>query len=205
MMIKTAISKAAISKAAVKHIPIIGTLAMAVQTIFVDRKDPQARSKAAAALKERGSAAGAAAGWPPVLIFPEGTCTNGQALISFKAGAFAIGAPVQPVVLRYPHEYCDPSAADTGYDRLLLLMLQVYNRLEVTYLPVVAPTAAEQEIIASADAMRDKLVQVDVHDVLGESEVAENRPALLQTQARLDAGAANFEVAAGYATSSASA
>ena len=44
----------AISKAAVKHIPIIGTLAMAVQTIFVDRKDPEARSKAAAALKERG-------------------------------------------------------------------------------------------------------------------------------------------------------
>ena len=143
----------AISKAAVKHIPIIGTLAMAVQTIFVDRKDPQARSKAAAALKERGSAAGAAAGWPPVLIFPEGTCTNGQALISFKAGAFAIGAPVQPVVLRYPHAYCDPSAADTGYDRLLLLMLQVYNRLEVTYLPVVAPTAAEQadaKLFASA-------------------------------------------------------
>ena len=143
----------AISKAAVKHIPIIGTLAMAVQTIFVDRKDPQARSKAAAALKERGSAAGAAAGWPPVLIFPEGTCTNGQALISFKAGAFAIGAPVQPVVLRYPHAYCDPSAADTGYDRLLLLMLQLYNRLEVTYLPVVSPTAAEQadaKLFASA-------------------------------------------------------
>ena len=46
------------------------------------------------------------------------------------------------MVLRHPHEYCDLSAADTGYDRLLLLMLQVYNRLEVTHL--VAPTAAEQ-------------------------------------------------------------
>ena len=50
----------AISKVAVKHIPIIGTLAMAVQTIFVDRKDPEARSGGGGAW-ERG-AAGAAAG-----------------------------------------------------------------------------------------------------------------------------------------------
>ena len=28
--------------------------------------------------------------WPQMLIFPEGTCTNGQALIKFKSGAFQV-------------------------------------------------------------------------------------------------------------------
>ena len=28
--------------------------------------------------------------WPQILIFPEGTCTNGQALIKYKTGAFQV-------------------------------------------------------------------------------------------------------------------
>ena len=30
-------------------------------------------------------------GWPPLLVFPEGTCTNGSALVNFKPGAFSAG------------------------------------------------------------------------------------------------------------------
>jgi len=30
-------------------------------------------------------------GWPRLLVFPEGTCTNQKALISFKSGAFNPG------------------------------------------------------------------------------------------------------------------
>lgn len=36
------------------------------------------------------------------MIFPEGTYTNGKTLIEFKAGAFAIGVPVTPVVFHFP-------------------------------------------------------------------------------------------------------
>merc|ERR1712176_894077 len=39
--------------------------------------------------------------FPPVLIFPEGTTTNGLSLLRFKSGGFLAGAPVQPVVLTY--------------------------------------------------------------------------------------------------------
>ena len=28
--------------------------------------------------------------WPQIFIFPEGTCTNGRALIKFKTGAFQV-------------------------------------------------------------------------------------------------------------------
>ena len=39
--------------------------------------------------------------WHPIAIFPEGTCTNRMAYISFKPGAFIPGLPVQPVLLKY--------------------------------------------------------------------------------------------------------
>jgi lysophosphatidylcholine acyltransferase/lyso-PAF acetyltransferase len=47
--------------------------------------------------------------FPSVLLFPEGTTTNGRSLISFKLGAFAPGFPIQPVVIRYPFVHFDIS------------------------------------------------------------------------------------------------
>lgn len=37
----------------------------------------------------------------PLLLFPEGTTTNGRFLLPFKTGAFLAGLPLQPVVIRY--------------------------------------------------------------------------------------------------------
>ena len=38
--------------------------------------------------------------WPQIFIFPEGTCTNGRALIKFKTGAFQVNqSHYIPVVL----------------------------------------------------------------------------------------------------------
>jgi lysophosphatidylcholine acyltransferase / lyso-PAF acetyltransferase len=47
--------------------------------------------------------------YPQILIFPEGTTTNGSALISFKNGAFYPSKPVQPFVVRLPNENYDLS------------------------------------------------------------------------------------------------
>jgi lysophosphatidylcholine acyltransferase/lyso-PAF acetyltransferase len=38
---------------------------------------------------------------PPILIYPEGATTNGEALVYFNKGAFASLRPVQPIVLKY--------------------------------------------------------------------------------------------------------
>ena len=130
----------AISKKAVGDMPLIGTIARALSTIFVDRKDKASKHRAAAAIRERARGGG----WPPLLVFPEGTCTNGQALITFKEGAFLPGVPVQPVLLRYPFSNLSVSSAASGsYRRLFLGMLQPTNRLHVTYLPVCTPTEDE--------------------------------------------------------------
>jgi lysophosphatidylcholine acyltransferase/lyso-PAF acetyltransferase len=37
----------------------------------------------------------------PLLLFPEGTTTNGRYLLPFKTGAFLAGEPLRPVVIRY--------------------------------------------------------------------------------------------------------
>lgn len=46
-------------------------------------------------------AAGRLPGARPLLLFPEGTTTNGSYLLPFKTGAFLAGLPVRPVVIRY--------------------------------------------------------------------------------------------------------
>lgn len=37
----------------------------------------------------------------PILLFPEGTTTNGDYLLPFRTGAFIAGVPVQPTILKY--------------------------------------------------------------------------------------------------------
>ena len=44
-----------------------------------------------------------------VLIFPEGTCGNGDVVLQFKTGAFSPGLPVQPVAVEFPFRHFDIS------------------------------------------------------------------------------------------------
>jgi len=132
----------AVAKSEVARIPGIGRVARSLQTIFVDRRDKDSKRTATKAIRERTEVAG----WPKTLLFPEGTCTNGRALITFKPGAFSVGKPVQPVLLHYGRYPIDVNANGplSGYLPLFLAMLQPANSLSVTYLPVVYPSEAER-------------------------------------------------------------
>ena len=46
---------------------------------------------------------------PRMLIFPEGTTTNGQSLLPFKKGPFLAKMPVQPVLLKYEYDTFSPA------------------------------------------------------------------------------------------------
>ena len=78
--------------------------------VYVDRKQAAATSQdgssgggVAALIKQRmlDMAAGKLPHARPVLLFPEGTTTNGRYMLPFRTGAFLAGVPVLPVVLRY--------------------------------------------------------------------------------------------------------
>uniref|UniRef100_A0A453SLP2 Phospholipid/glycerol acyltransferase domain-containing protein n=1 Tax=Aegilops tauschii subsp. strangulata TaxID=200361 RepID=A0A453SLP2_AEGTS len=84
--------------------------------------------------------------FPRVLLFPEGTTTNGRFLISFQHGAFIPGYPVQPVVVRYPHVHFDQSWGNISLIALMFKMFtQFHNFMEVEYLPIVYPPEIKQE------------------------------------------------------------
>lgn len=88
-----------VAKGEVRRWPLIGAMAQACQTIFVDRSSP----RSAVAMVEA-TAAALAQGYP-VVAFPEGTSSRGLAVGPLHANIFeaAIRAacPVQPLALRY--------------------------------------------------------------------------------------------------------
>lgn len=125
------------------NMPLIGNIIRAMSTVTVDRTDKNSRHNTTEALKTRGRSNGQ---WPQILIFPEGTTHSDNSLITFKAGAFIAGVPVQPVVLKYGG--WDPSWVSDGPPMpwiLLRFMATPWNEMSVDYLPVYKPSDAEKK------------------------------------------------------------
>jgi 1-acyl-sn-glycerol-3-phosphate acyltransferase len=88
-----------VSKADVLHWPLIGWLVKGAGTIFIERERKRD------ALRVVHQMAAALMDGDTVAVFPEGTTTDGRALLPFHANllhaAVTTGTPVQPVALRY--------------------------------------------------------------------------------------------------------
>ncbi|KAK3231568.1 hypothetical protein Dsin_003449 [Dipteronia sinensis] len=83
---------------------------------------------------------------PLMMLFPEGTTTNGDFLLPFKTGAFLARVPVLPVILRYPYKRFSPAwDSIAGARHVLLLLCQFVNHIEVTRLPVYNPSQQEKD------------------------------------------------------------
>jgi len=91
----------------------------------------------------------------------------------------------------------DPTNRVAGLLRAMPVCLQADTILSACKKEKREPTAAEATVLAEAEAMRDELVQVDVHERLGPLEAQEGyqRPAISSTEVRLQMGAANFQAA----------
>ena len=133
----------AVSRSENAEAPLLGTLLKAVQPINVSRDDPDSRQNTINTIRERASSKGL---WPQLVIFPEGCCTNGQALITFKSGAFIPAVPVQPVLIEYLNDWDTYRWTMKGIDGLIVLwytMCQLQTRCRVTFLPVHVPSELE--------------------------------------------------------------
>ncbi|CAE7427291.1 lpcat1, partial [Symbiodinium natans] len=73
----------------------------------VDRSDPKSRSATIKAIEDH--VASWKHGKQPLLLFPEGTTSNGESLLEFKKGAFVPGVAVRPAVLCYTGSW-DPAS-----------------------------------------------------------------------------------------------
>lgn len=95
-----------------------------------------------------------ARGWRgnPLLLFPEGTTSNGSCLLRFKTGVFAGGMPVYPIAIKYNYTRFSPA-----FESILVsvhtfrMLAEPANHLSVRFLPRYCPTA-EQRIDRGAYA-----------------------------------------------------
>ena len=98
-----------VSKADVKHWPLVGMMATAAGTLFIERESRRDAMRVVHHMAEalqRGEV---------LAVFPEGTTSDGRQLLPFHANliqaAIAAPAPVQPVALRFVDAQGQPSLA----------------------------------------------------------------------------------------------
>ncbi|GAB5359154.1 hypothetical protein AAMO2058_000520300 [Amorphochlora amoebiformis] len=129
---------------AVEHlkIPTLGTMVKAVQAITVDRNSSVSRKEVKDEMVRRTKQHG----WPHLLIYPEATCTNGEAVITFKTGAFNPGVPVQLIHVKYSGRI-NPGWVGAGpslWHIVFRLMCEPVNYLRVDFGPIYIPNAEER-------------------------------------------------------------
>ncbi|ERN17558.1 lysophospholipid acyltransferase LPEAT1 isoform X1 [Amborella trichopoda] len=136
-----------VAKRSVARLPLVGLISKCLGCVYVQRESKTLDFKGVSGVvTERVQAAHQNKLAPKMMLFPEGTTTNGDFLLPFKTGAFLCKAPVLPVILQYPYERFSP-AWDTisGIRHVFLLFCQFVNYIEVIHLPVYYPSPEEKE------------------------------------------------------------
>lgn len=119
--------------------------------LYVDRSKRPADSGQpgiAALVKQRmeETAAGRLPNARPMLLFPEGTTTNGHYMLPFKTGAFLAGASLQPVIIRYhTGRFSVAWETITAPRHIFLTLCTAVHSVTCYELPVHVPSAAERE------------------------------------------------------------
>jgi len=141
-----------VSKDDVRHWPVVGWLAKASGTLFIKRGANQARTtidQIVGRLERGGS----------IMIFPEGTTSDGRSMRRFHPRLFAAvqrtGPALQPVAIRYgSNARPDPVAPFVGNDSLILHLLRVLRHpgmgVEVAFLAPVNTSARDRRALADA-------------------------------------------------------
>jgi hypothetical protein len=101
---------------AVSKAPIVGPgfvkLARHVDSIMLERSNAQSREAAKLRIREKLQAMQAVGHGERLVVFSEGTLTNGEYVVPFKLGAFEAMTPVQPLRLHFSNPHY--SLADIG-------------------------------------------------------------------------------------------
>ncbi|CAJ1031113.1 Acyltransferase, putative [Leishmania guyanensis] len=124
-----------------------GNVVRGSSSILVDRDVATSREQTMKSIMQRAGDPTA----PQLMIFPEGTTGNQQALLMFKKGVFEASMPVQMVCIAFPYKHFNPAWLGRGAggnslcDILLRLSCQFVNYAEVRLLPVYYPTEEEKK------------------------------------------------------------
>ncbi|MDD0974482.1 lysophospholipid acyltransferase family protein [Pseudomonas fontis] len=139
-----------LSKAEVRSWPVAGWLALKAGTLFIRRGGGDSQLLRKQINQHLDQAC-------PLLIFPEGTTTDGRSLRTFHgrllASAIDTGTPLQPVALRYLRDgKPDPIAPFIGDDDLLSHLMRLFSQdcgeVEIQLLEPIASHGEERAALA---------------------------------------------------------
>jgi lysophosphatidylcholine acyltransferase/lyso-PAF acetyltransferase len=85
-----------LAKFEVKDYLLVGTIAQGINCLFVKRESEEDRMRTFAQLEQRQKDFYEGRSLTPLLLFPEGTTTNGKYILKFKRGAFYHLLPIKP-------------------------------------------------------------------------------------------------------------
>lgn len=148
-----------LSTQGVRKLPIIGQIAVALETIFLNRRSQDARTASRTAIAE----ALRTHTYPPLVLFPEGTIGPGHTVLPLRHGAFEIaqqeGIPILPCALYY-----EPLDVLTWYDSHATLPAMTWRlvrqprRVKAHLLPLsVVQIRADDDIAQIAEKTRQAL------------------------------------------------
>jgi len=124
-----------------KDTPFIGTIFRFAQMFFVRRSCTVSRQETLNTIVSNSQDRA----WGTLIIFPEGTTTNGSSLLPFKRGGFQTGIrSVQPVVLRYPNRVdCFTWTKGSGWKGAMVVMWRamatLYSKADLEVMNAVVP------------------------------------------------------------------
>ncbi|WOL11806.1 lysophospholipid acyltransferase LPEAT1 isoform X1 [Canna indica] len=136
-----------VAKRSVAKLPLVGLISKCLGCVYVQRESKSTDFKGVSGVvTERIHEAHKNKLFPMMLLFPEGTTTNGDYLLPFKSGAFLAKVPVLPVILRYPYNRLSPAwDSISGVRHVFFLLCQFVNHIEVIHLPIYYPSEQEKE------------------------------------------------------------
>ena len=142
-----------VSKSAVKAWPLLSQLADAGGTLYLERERKRDALRVVHVMAE------ALARGETIAVFPEGTTSDGQALLPFHANllqaAIATGAAIQPVALRFsePGHAISPAAEFIGRTTLVQSMWRLAMaeglRVRVQVLPRLSGAGADRRALSA--------------------------------------------------------
>ena len=149
-----------VSKADVKDWPLVGTLATAAGTLYIERSSPRDALRVVHRMRD------ALLGGEVLAVFPEGTTGDGRGMLPFHANllqaAIAADAPVQPVGLRFAERASGRASHAPSYVGDETLLGSVWRTLSAPPLVAVvhygAPARAEgRERRAWSEQLRQRV------------------------------------------------
>ena len=130
-----------IAKAEIAKILIMDLIMSSLNCLLVARDSKDSREEIASNLKERQRQYHAGETAAPLLIFPEGTTTNGKYILKFKHGAFLSLLPVKPIfIYNDVHDFGIGDSPMTTFDHFYYTFGFIYRLVYFYELPVIECT-----------------------------------------------------------------